>query len=110
MTIASTGLARNMGSVSSVVEENAAAAGQMRSTAGSIAQTVAPITVTAREQSAAAVEASVATNQLAAGIEEMSATANALLEHAQGLRRVVSEFRVRATAALPAKEAPALTA
>jgi methyl-accepting chemotaxis protein len=94
MTAASTGLARSMGSVSSVVEENAAAAGQMRTTADGIAQTVAPITVTAQEQSRAAVEASAATSQLAAGIEEMSATANALLEHAEGLRRVVSEFRV----------------
>jgi methyl-accepting chemotaxis protein len=110
MTSASTGLARSMGSVSSVVEENAAAAGQMRTTAGSVAQTVAPITRSARAQSAAAAEASVATNELAAGIEEMSATANALLEHAQGLRRVVADFRVRASAALPRKEAPALTA
>jgi methyl-accepting chemotaxis protein len=94
MTAASTGLARSMGSVSSVVEENAAAAGQMRSTADSIAQTVAPITVTAKEQSHAAVEASAATSELAAGIEEMSATANALLEHAEGLRRIVAGFRV----------------
>ena len=101
MTVASTGLARNMGSVSSVVEENAAAAGQMRATAGEIALTVAPITVTAQQQSRAAVEASSATSELAAGIEEMSATANALLEHAEGLRRVVAGFRIDASPALP---------
>ena len=110
MTAASTGLARNMGSVSSVVEENAAAAGQMRLTADSIAQTVAPITATARQQSAAAVHASVATNELAAGIEEMSATAHALLEHAHGLRRIVAEFRVRGAASLAGTKAAALSA
>ena len=110
MTTASTGLARSMGSVSSVVEENAAAAGQMRNTAGSVAQTVLPITLSARAQSSAAAEASVATNELAAGIEEMSATANALLDHAQGLRRIVSDFRIRTTAALPRQETAALTA
>lgn len=35
-------------------------------------------------------------NASAAGIEEMSATANALHEHAEGLRRVVTAFRIAA--------------
>ena len=48
--------------------------------------------------------------ELAAGIEEMSATANALLEHAEGLRRVVSAFRIDATIALPNAGALAVTA
>lgn len=39
-------------------------------------------------------EASAATSELAARIEVMSATANALLEHAESPRRVVSGFRV----------------
>ena len=92
------GLARDMGSVSSVVEENAAAAGQMRTTAGSIAQTVAPITVTAQEQSRAAVGVG-RHNGARRRHRRMSATANALLEHAQGLRRVVSGFRLTSAAA-----------
>ena len=95
MRDASSSLAFNIDSASAIVGENAAAAGQMRTTTDAVAQTIVPIMRLAQEQSSASHDVSAATTQLAAGVQEMDATARALKEQADVLRGIVETFRVQ---------------
>jgi methyl-accepting chemotaxis protein len=103
MRTASTSLANNIDSASAIVGQNAAAAGEMRLTTDAVARTIVPIMRTAEEQSSASQDVSAATTQLAAGVQEMDATARALLDQAETLRGVISTFRI---AALPSVGRP----
>ena len=105
MKNASTTLTDTMNSVSSVIGQNAAAAGEMQLTTESVNNSIVPIASTAEEQSDAADQAAAATNQLAAGVQEMDATARALQEQAETLRELVAAFKVTSTADLPKFEA-----
>ncbi len=91
---ASTALATNIDSASAIVGQNAAAAGEMRLTTENVAATIVPIMRAAEAQSTAAQDVSAATTQLAAGVQEMDATARALHDQAEMLRGVVSTFRI----------------
>ena len=101
MKNASTTLTDTMNSVSSVIGQNAAAAGEMQLTTESVTNSIVPIASTASEQSDAADQAAAATNQLAAGVQEMDATARALQEQAETLRHLVAAFKVASTTDLP---------
>lgn len=103
MRAASSHVTANMSNASAAVEENAAAASEMRSTTNHVTQTMIPIAVTATEQSDAAREAASATSDLAAGIEKIEGTARALRDQAASLEALVGQFTIdeRSGAATP---------
>jgi methyl-accepting chemotaxis protein len=96
---ASASLASNIDSASAITGQNSAAASQMRITTDAVARTIVPIMRTAEAQSSVARDVSAATSELAAGVQEMDATARALNDQAEVLRSVVSTFRIVALAA-----------
>ncbi|GAC1410170.1 MAG: hypothetical protein NVSMB64_19160 [Candidatus Velthaea sp.] len=85
-------LTENVGSVSAVVEENAAA-GEMQATANEVAATLRPVTEASLQQSIKADEVSASTAELAAQMQQIDATASALRDQAQRLGSLVSNFR-----------------
>jgi methyl-accepting chemotaxis protein len=97
---ASTTLTENMGSVSSAIEENAAAASEMRRTTQSVTTTMVPVAATAEEQSTAAQHAAISTSQLAAGVQQIDATARALRDQAERLDELVKQFIFEDTPAI----------
>jgi methyl-accepting chemotaxis protein len=92
-------LGRTIESTSAVVQQNAAAASELRLTTKGVAETIVPITQAARHQSDAAREVSLATAELAAGVQEMNAAAEGLREQSESLRTVVSAFRIAGASA-----------
>jgi len=92
MRDASTLLTDNMGSVSSAIGQNAAAAGEMRLTTQNVTETMVPVALTAESQSAAAQHAAISTSELAAGVQEIDATARALRDQAEALDSLVKAF------------------
>jgi methyl-accepting chemotaxis protein len=92
MRDASAQITTAIGSVSSAVEENAAAASQMRSTTTEIESVMVPIAASAEQQSVAASHAARATGELAAGIGEIEAAMRSLRDQARGLDGLVARF------------------
>jgi len=92
MRDASAQLAENMGSVSSVVEENAAAAGQMEATTSSVSQAIDPVARTAEAQSELAGQVSGAAHQLAAQVSVIADSAHRLDGQAQALAGSLAHF------------------
>jgi methyl-accepting chemotaxis protein len=72
----------NMASASAAVEENAAAAAEMRSTTDHVTNAMVPVAATASQNAATAQEAALSTRQLAIGIAEIDTTARALRDQA----------------------------
>jgi methyl-accepting chemotaxis protein len=94
MRDASNRVTESMAGASAAVEENAAAASQMKSTTQDVTETMVPVAQTAEEQSAAAHQAALSTGELAAGVQEIDATARALRDQAERLAQLVMRFTV----------------
>ncbi len=92
MRAASLRITESVSSASAAVEENAAAASQMRSTTHEVTSSIVPVATAAQEQSAAAHEAALATTELAAGVQQIDATARALRGQAADLDALVARF------------------
>jgi methyl-accepting chemotaxis protein len=82
----------NMASASAAVEENAAAAAEMRSTTDHVTNAMVPVAATASQNAATAQEAALSTQQLALGIAEIDSTARALRDQAEHLEGLVAKF------------------
>jgi len=106
MREASATLTDNVNSVSAAIGENAAAANEMKITTQSVTETMVPIALTAEQQSMAAREAALSSSELAAGVQEIDATAQALRQQAARLddlcRAFVFENETDQTSVLPA--------
>ena len=87
-------LTQNVGSVSAVVEQNAAGAGEMQSTTDNVSDILRPVASASVDQSAKADEVSASTAELAAQIQEIDATASALRSQAESLSELVAAFQV----------------
>jgi len=94
MRSASATLTGNVEGVSAAIGENAAAAGQMQITTQDVTRTMVPIAETANTQSQAAQQAALASSELAAGVQEIDATAQALREQAARLDELCRTFVV----------------
>jgi methyl-accepting chemotaxis protein len=94
MRDASLRVTESVSSAAAGVEENAAAASQMRLTTQEITSTMAPVATAAEEQSAAAQHAASATGELATGVAEIDATASALKRQAERLDELVARFLI----------------
>jgi methyl-accepting chemotaxis protein len=94
MRDASTVITDNIASVAAAIGENAAAAGEMRLTTQSVTETMLPVARTAEEQSHASQNAAASTGELAAGVQEIGATARALREQTEALDALVEQFRI----------------
>jgi methyl-accepting chemotaxis protein len=102
MRTSSQTLTENIASVAAAIGENAAAAGEMRLTTQSVTDLMYPVARTAEEQSNASSHAAIATSELAAGVQEIDATARALHDQTAALDSLVDQFRL--TDALPATD------
>ena len=87
-------LNQHVGSVSTVVEENAAAATQMRTTSDHVANAILPVAAAAEENSAAAEEISQSAVQLTAQVKEISRSSSYVRTEATGLEQLVSIFQL----------------
>ena len=94
MRAASGTLSGTMSTLSSVVEENAAASLQMRATVEATTQQIVPIAVSARQQSESARTTASAVGDLASAMHELAATAEGLRGNADRLNELVGTFRV----------------
>jgi hypothetical protein len=92
MRDASTQVADNVAGVSSVVEQNAAAAGEMQATTGAVTHAVASVAAAAEQQSSAAEEVSASAAELAAQTNEIALTARHVRAQAEALEALVSRF------------------
>ena len=92
MQEASTRVTENMSSASAAVEENAAAAAEMRSTTDHVTNAMVPVAATAAQNAATAQEAARSTQQLALGIAEIDTAAQALRVQADQLEGLVGKF------------------
>ena len=101
MRDASLRVTENVATASAGVEENAAAATQMRSTTADVTATVLPVATAAHEQSAAAHQAAIATGELASTVGQIDATARELRAQAAGLDALVMQFTLSDRSALP---------
>jgi methyl-accepting chemotaxis protein len=81
-----------MASASAAVEENAAAASEMRSTTDHVTNAMVPVAATASQNAATAQEAALSTRQLAIGIAEIDSTARALRDQAEQLEGLLAKF------------------
>jgi methyl-accepting chemotaxis protein len=96
MREASTQVAHNIAGVSAVVDENAAAAGQMQATTGAVTSAVGPVAADAEQQSAAAEEVSASAAELAAQTNEIAVTARHVRAQAEMLEGLVARFTLDA--------------
>ncbi len=92
MEDASMRVTENMASASAAVEENAAAAAEMRSTTDHVTNAMVPVAATALQNAATAQEAAMSTRQLAIGMAEKDSTARALRDQAEELEGLLSKF------------------
>ena len=94
MRDASTEVADNVAGVSAIVEQNAAAAGEMQATTGAVTQAVGPVAAAAEQQSSAAEEVSASVAELAAQTNEIALTARHVRAQAEALEQLVSRFTI----------------
>jgi hypothetical protein len=92
MQDASRHVTENMASASAAVEENAAAAAEMRSTTAHVTNAMVPVAATASQNAATAQEAASSTQQLAVGITKIDSTARTLRDQAEQLEGLVAKF------------------
>lgn len=84
----------NMWDVSAAVEENAAAASQMKTTTAEVTATIVPGARAADEQAHASRSAGIATTELATGADQIDSTAGALRLQAELLDALIARFTV----------------
>jgi methyl-accepting chemotaxis protein len=94
MREASSRVTESMTDASAAVDENSAAAAQMRTTTEHVTQVMLPIATTATTNATAAREAATSTRQLARGMIEIDATANSLRDQAELLKNLVERFTI----------------
>jgi methyl-accepting chemotaxis protein len=92
MQDASVHVTENMASASAAVEQNAAAAAEMRSTTDHITNAMVPVAATATQNADTAQETALSTQQLALGIAEIDSTARELRDEAEQLKDLVAKF------------------
>jgi methyl-accepting chemotaxis protein len=83
-----------MDSVSSIVEESAAASRQMAASSQQLAGTFEKVAAVSEETSAAAEEVSASTEEMSAQVEQMMAQAQSLAKMADELQAAVGKFRI----------------
>jgi hypothetical protein len=83
-----------MTSTSAAVEENAAAAAEMRSTTDHVTNVIIPIAATASANAATAQNAAAATQELASGMSGIENTARSLRDRAAELELLLARFNV----------------
>ncbi len=93
-------LTENVGGISTIVDENAAAAAQMRMTTESVASAVADSTAAAQQQSATAEEVSASAGELEAQVRGVDEAAHRVREESERLAQSVAAFRLDADGAL----------
>jgi methyl-accepting chemotaxis protein len=81
-----------MASASAAIEQNAAAAAEMRGTTDHVTNAMIPVAATASRNAATAHEVAVSTEQLALGIAEIDSTARELRDQAEQLEGLVAKF------------------
>jgi len=101
MRDASTTVTENIASVAAAIGENASAAGQMRLTTRGVTEVMLPVARTAEEQSHASQSAAASTSELAAGVQEIDATARALRDQTEALDSLVEQFKLDEALAPP---------
>jgi methyl-accepting chemotaxis protein len=89
---ASSEISGMIGSVSAVIEENAAAAGQMQIGTTSVTELMLPIATASESHATTAEEVSASAHETAAQIRELDATAAAVLSQSERLRTVLGTF------------------
>jgi methyl-accepting chemotaxis protein len=94
MRDASTTVTENIASVAAAIGENASAAGQMRLTTRGVTEVMLPVARTAHEQSESSQGAAASTTELAAGVQEIDATARALRDQTEALDALVEQFKL----------------
>ncbi len=93
-------LTESVGGISTIVDENAAAAAQMRMTTELVASAVADSTSAAQQQSATAEEVSASANELEAQVRGVDEAAHRVREESERLVQSVAAFRLDADNAL----------
>jgi methyl-accepting chemotaxis protein len=89
---AATELVDAVDSVSAVIEKNTAATEEMAANSSELTQAVESTASTSEENSAAVEEVTASTEEVLAQVEQVSAFADTLLESAQGLQKIISQF------------------
>ncbi len=104
MQVASGTLTADMASVSTVVEQNAAAADEMGRTSESVSAALQPLVASSQESAAVAGEVAAGTDELAGAVTTMAQTADGMRDEAERLRQAIARFTVDANAALSSEE------
>jgi methyl-accepting chemotaxis protein len=96
VSAAASELVEAVDAVSAVIEENTAATEEMAANSSELTQAVENIASVSEENSAAVEEVSASTEEVLAQVEQVSASATSLMDLAQDLQRVVSQFKLTA--------------
>jgi methyl-accepting chemotaxis protein len=94
MSLAANELVAAVDDVSAVVEENTAATEEMSAGANEVTQSIENIASVSEENSAAVEEVSASAEEMSAQVDVVTASAQSLSEMAQGLQKVVSQFKL----------------
>ena len=94
VSAAATELVEAVDAVSAVIEENTAATEEMAANSSELTQAVENIASVSEENSAAVEEVSASTEEVLAQVEQVSASATSLMDLAQDLQRIVSQFKL----------------
>ncbi len=94
VSAAATELVEAVDAVSAVIEENTAATEEMAANSSELTQAVENIASVSEENSAAVEEVSASTEEVLAQVEQVSASATFLMDLAQDLQRIVSQFKL----------------
>lgn len=108
MRSASGTLSQTMNTLTAVVEENAAASSQMRTSVELTTSQILPVASSAREQSLSARSAAAAAGDLASSVQELAVTAEALRGSADRMSDVVGTFIIDDRANSASKDATSL--
>ncbi len=97
VSAAASELVESVDAVSAVIEENTAATEEMAANSSELTQAVENIASVSEENSAAVEEVSASTEEVLAQVEQVSASAASLMDMAQGLKKVVAQFKITAS-------------
>lgn len=87
-------VAEAMNNVSAITEESSASTEEMAASAQQVNSTIRNIAAISQENASSAEEVSASTEELTASIEEINVSSEQLFEMAQGLNKLVAQFRV----------------
>lgn len=94
MNSAANELVNSVDSVSAVIEENTAATEEMSASSTEVSQAIENIASISEENSAAVEEVSASAEEMSAQVQEVSEAARSLANLAEGLDRIVSQFKL----------------